>query len=61
MLSLCYAIKTGLSSFVKSKYVGVIQYVYHLIMVDMLARMNALHHDASFFKIKLHRAFLHLL
>ncbi len=61
MLSLCFAINTGLISFVKSKYVGVIQYVHHLIMGDMLARMNVLNHQASFLKIKLHTAFLHLL
>ncbi len=48
MLSLCYAIKIGLNSFVKSKYVGVIQYEHHLIMGDMLARMNVLNHQASF-------------
>jgi hypothetical protein len=50
MLSLCYAIKIGLNSFVKSKYVGVIQYVQHLIMGDMLAHMNVLNHQASFLK-----------
>jgi hypothetical protein len=48
MLSLCYAIKTDLNSFVKSKYFGVIQYVYYLKMGDMLARMNVLTHQASF-------------